>query len=359
MQILLLSPLPPPNGGIARWSETVITGCRERGDVDLIHIDTGHRVKDIVNRSFWQRFIRPFFRMFAIRREIRAVCRRQHIDVAHITTSAEYGLLRDRLLIAALRRRRIKIVYHLHFGRYAAIKQANTPEYRALDRLMKKVDLTLAMDPVTFDAIDPALPKAFVPNPIPEEPYCPADSHTVVFLGYVVKTKGVEELLQAWDRLALADDWQLKVIGQVEPGYLTQLKKNFSCRRVTFTGEVDHDQAMTELQNASVFVLPSYTEGFPYSVCEAMFAGKAVIASRVGAIAYMLEDDSGLLCAPRDVPTLENALRRAMTDGDLRTKLGQRASARARRLFTVDAVTGQYVALWTRLCKADNGTAEF
>jgi glycosyltransferase involved in cell wall biosynthesis len=69
------------------------------------------------------------------------------------------------------------------------------------------------------------------------------------------------------------------------------------------------------MQAADLFVLPTYTEGFPNVILEAMAAGKAIISTRVGAIPEMLAVDEnescGLVIAPRDAGALVAALRRS------------------------------------------------
>lgn len=349
MNVLLLSPLPPPNGGIARWSETVIDYCyHNNDDVHVYSIDTGHKAKDIVNRTAWQHYAIAIKRVSEIVRDIKKLCTEYKMDVAHISTSGENGTIRDYFIIKALKKKNIKIIYHLHFGRFAEIKRTKTLEYKILSFLMKKVDSIIAMDPCTYSAIDDSYNKYFVPNPIKEEEFCISKSKTVVFLGYVVKTKGVEELLRAWQKIDCKKEWRLQIIGQADPNYLNFIKSEYTCENVSFLGEVSHSEAMQYLKNASIFVLPSYSEGFPYSVCEAMFSGKAIVATNVGAIPYMLEEKSGIVCNPKDAKSLEDALRLLINDNTFRYELGLNASKRAKRLFTVDVVINQYIDIWKK-----------
>ncbi|MBO4389004.1 MAG: glycosyltransferase family 4 protein [Spirochaetales bacterium] len=350
MNVLLLSPLPPPYGGMARWSETVIDCCRDAGDISLDCIDTGHKVKDIVNRTVWQRYVHSVFRIVQIVREISYRCRKTGYQVAHVASSAENGLIRDFFILKALKRRGIKVVYHLHFGRYAEIKKAKTMEYRLLNSNMKKVDMVMAMDPITFNAIDNSFNKVFIPNPIRKEEFHISNRKKAIFIGYVVKNKGIEELLSAWGVLEKKyEGWTLQIVGQVDIEYLEYLKEKHPCVSVSFLGELEHETAMKHLRDSSVFVLPSYTEGFPYSVCEAMYSGKAIVSTIVGAIPFMLAENCGVVCPPQDSESLLSSLEKVMGDEQYRILLGNNAALRAQHLFSPEIVIKQYIDSWAQI----------
>lgn len=86
---------------------------------------------------------------------------------------------------------------------------------------------------------------------------------------------------------------------------------------------------------ADVAVVPSATpDSFPYSVLEALAAGKPVVASRIGGIPEMLTDECGLLVAPGDPEDLAAALRAVLCSKD-RTAMGRAALARSGE-FTLD-----------------------
>ncbi|MEI2724755.1 MAG: glycosyltransferase family 4 protein [Verrucomicrobiota bacterium] len=104
------------------------------------------------------------------------------------------------------------------------------------------------------------------------------------------------------------------------------------------------------MQAAEVFVLPTYTEGFPNVILEAMAAGKAIVSTRVGAIAEMLDADgespSGLVIQPRDAGSLANALRQLLSDAELRETLGARARGKVTRCYSTDVVFRRLLDLW-------------
>ena len=80
--------------------------------------------------------------------------------------------------------------------------------------------------------------------------------------------------------------------------------------------------------------MPSLSEGFPLAVLEAMMAGRAVVASRVGGIPEMIVDgETGLLVPPKDAGALASALAWLIASPSLRDRLGKAARSRAMQEF--------------------------
>ena len=104
---------------------------------------------------------------------------------------------------------------------------------------------------------------------------------------------------------------------------------------VQFLGFVSDISAF--LSQVDIFVLPSLFEGLGVSVLEAMAAGKAVIASRVGGLPELVIDSvTGLLVAPRDIEGLANAISKLAADRFLIREMGQRGRERLRENFTME-----------------------
>jgi glycosyltransferase involved in cell wall biosynthesis len=103
---------------------------------------------------------------------------------------------------------------------------------------------------------------------------------------------------------------------------------------------------MEFLAQASVFVLPSYTEGFPNAVLEAMALGKPIIGTRVGAIPEMLTGDCGVLIAPKNAREIRDALKLLLNDNELRKRLAGKARARVTEEYSLESVFHRYKQVW-------------
>jgi glycosyltransferase involved in cell wall biosynthesis len=117
---------------------------------------------------------------------------------------------------------------------------------------------------------------------------------------------------------------------------------------VTFRGFVSN--LADEYASASVFVLPSRTEGMPMSLLEAMSHALPIVATSVGSIPKVVRDNvEAFLIPPDDAPALYGALRRMLDDAPLRTALGSRARARFEEAYTADVMADAYAALYAEL----------
>jgi glycosyltransferase involved in cell wall biosynthesis len=112
----------------------------------------------------------------------------------------------------------------------------------------------------------------------------------------------------------------------------------------------------TFLSQVDIFVLPSLFEGLGVSVLEAMAAGKAVIASRVGGLPELVSDSvTGLLVAPRDVEGLVNAISTLAGDKSLIRAMGDKGRERLKEKFTMEQTARQVEDYYYSLLER-NGT---
>ena len=190
---------------------------------------------------------------------------------------------------------------------------------------------------------------AIVHNAVPDPGHVERAPHDgpvrLGMLGRLVHQKGVDVALEA---IADADGCVLRIAGDGpdRPALEARARALGVADRVTFLGHVDgHDF----LVDQDALLLPSRDEGLPLVLLEAMQLGTAVVASRVGSIPDVLVDgESGLLVDADDPHGLAAAVRRVVTDPDLRRRLGQGARAVAVREFSVDDMVRGYTALYEK-----------
>lgn len=154
----------------------------------------------------------------------------------------------------------------------------------------------------------------------------PLESVVFIFVGNVLKTKGVFELLEAFYLLMkkISDNYLIFIGDGKESKVLIRKAERIGINnRVVFVGRRPHEEIPHWLSMADVLVLPSYSEGLPNVIVEAMACQRAVIATRAGGVPEtVIDGQSGILVEPRDSVTLMEAMEKLARDKDLRLKMG-------------------------------------
>ena len=154
---------------------------------------------------------------------------------------------------------------------------------------------------------------------------------TFVFIGRLVRDKGVNELVEAFSRLnAQYPDTRLLLVGPYEenldplkPETLAEIERNKAIEAVGRQNDV-----RPWLAAADVFVFPSYREGFPNVVIEAGAMGLPSIVTDInGSREIIIDGRNGVIIPPRQAETLREAMEVFITDSDLTKKLSSDARA--------------------------------
>jgi teichuronic acid biosynthesis glycosyltransferase TuaC len=137
----------------------------------------------------------------------------------------------------------------------------------------------------------------------------------VLFVGRLDTAKGIGELLEAFASLASRrPNLRLAYVGDGPGGdHLRSKAKHLALEdRITLIGACLSEKVAQWLAAANVLALPSYNEGYPNAVIEALSCGRPVIATNVGGILELVNENSGILIAPRNSRALAEAIETAM-----------------------------------------------
>lgn len=159
--------------------------------------------------------------------------------------------------------------------------------------------------------------------------------NVILFTGLLIKRKGVDTIIKAMPYI-LKDHplTYLLIIGSgPEMGKLIYLTDKMNVRKnVKFLGFVSEKVLPLFYAISDIFVLPSYHEGLPTSILEAMAAGLPVISTPVGGISYLLKKyDIGKLIEPGNYKQLANSVIELMLDPSLRKKISDKARSVAKQ----------------------------
>ncbi len=142
-----------------------------------------------------------------------------------------------------------------------------------------------------------------------------ASEQLVVYVGRFVEEKGLRELVTAAQRLASRNErFRLVLIGDgvMKAQLMTLVGAADLKGKVYLPGGLPPEKVAQWISASDVLTLPSWSEGYPNVVVEAVACGRPVVATDVGGTNEILNNDNGILIAPRDPAALESALERAL-----------------------------------------------
>jgi glycosyltransferase involved in cell wall biosynthesis len=153
----------------------------------------------------------------------------------------------------------------------------------------------------------------------------------ILIVGSVIQRKGIEEAIDAMRIIVAAfPSCRLLVIGRAEPQFLERLKERARTvgveRNVEWLGFKETEELAVLHAASAILVHPSYIDNSPNSVTEAMASGLAIVASDVGGIPSMIDNNiTGILVKPRDHRQLARAAIALLGHEAERERLGSNA----------------------------------
>ena len=276
---------------------------------------------------------------------------RHHRLVVHVHTRAR-RLSADAVFVCAALAARCPVLLHLHGGGFERL--AHTPPLRWLLESVACVATPSESLRAWVRGVARNAQAVCVPSPvaIAEAPAPAERANIVLFLGRLEAGKGIFELLEALARLRPAvPDVRLVCAGRGERIAVARYAERLGVAdAVRFTGQVGPSGKRALLESAAVYAAPSYDEGLPISLLEAMAAGVPVIASAVGGIPEAVVDGvSGFLFAPGDKATLERLLRLLLAERSLAARVGAAARESARLRFAPERAVPRLEELYASI----------
>lgn len=176
----------------------------------------------------------------------------------------------------------------------------------------------------------------------------------LTYTGKLNRGKGLTVLLKAWrEMVEQTHDLHLVLVGSGSGQYLScedelraYVRENSLGQHVTFTGYVDNVEEY--LMASDALVLPSRSEAFGLSICEAMACGLPCIGTTVGGIPdFVTDGENGILVAPGDSDALQDAVWRLHSEERMAREMGKKARATVQQDFSMQAVAEAHVETFT------------
>ena len=319
--LVMLGAAPETRGSIAAVVDAYrMHGLFKRWPIEYV---ATHRAGPLAPRGTLA--LKAFGRFAALLAEHRRI-------VLHVHTAPRWSFWRDSAYMSAAIAARCPVILHLHGSGFESFHDACSTAARALIRRFFERAAWVAAPSQQLAgwvrSVAPSSNAGFVPNPvaIPAlEDGAAARPNLILFLGKLEAQKGVFDLIDALaDVRGAVPDVRLVCAGEGNRVAVARYAERLGVAdAVKFTGWVGPSGKRALLESAAVYALPSYSEGMPMSLLEAMAAGVPVVAAPVGGIPEVVSDGtSGFLAAPGDVATLARLLRKVLLDRGVAARAG-------------------------------------
>lgn len=331
----MIVPDPAVKGGIA----SVVNGYRGSALERQYRISY---VESYCNGSKWQKLGKAVAGYCAFMRQIL----RQKPDIVHIHSSFGPSFYRKLPFIYLSRLCRIPVVNHIHGAEFDVFyEQASAAKKKLIHAVYNRCTRLLVLSEDWKERIGRIVPAdriTVVENycAIPEEPYDKGrDGRQVLFMGELGARKGCYDIPVIWERVVReVPSARLVMAGD---GEMEQVRQGFAQRgllsQVSFPGWVRGTDKAKLFEQSAVFLFPTYNEGMPMVVLEAMSYGMGIVTTTAGGIPRLISDgENGRICEPGDVDTMAQAVIRFLKDSDVRNTCGRKAREDAVRHYSLE-----------------------
>jgi len=171
----------------------------------------------------------------------------------------------------------------------------------------------------------------------------------ILFAGTITPKKGYLDLIQAFSLIAHKyPEWELIFAGNGEIENAKGLAKDLNIEnQVIFKGWVNREEIQPLFEKASIFCLPSYTEGFPMAVLDAWSYGLPVITTPVGGLTdVLIPGKNALVFEPGDINRLAELLNELITDQSLQQKISKESIKLSLEQFSITSISKQLSELY-------------
>jgi glycosyltransferase involved in cell wall biosynthesis len=323
------------HGGISAVLKVVVDDAEEKVSHIVTHCDGSVLKRVRVFTSGWLSLVRDL------------TFRPDHA-IYHIHSSARGSWVRKTICVLTIKLFKRPVILHMHGSEFVKFYEREIgPIGRLCVRsVLGAVDIIVALSPewaVFLQKLAPQTHAAVIPNAVTIPPalgeahWSPGQPWRIVCLGRLGARKGTFDLLRAFARLREPAELSLAGDGEIE--LARSLAQELGVvPRVKLLGWIDAEDRAKVLSGAHIFALPSYAEGLPMALLEAMSYGLPIISSPVGGIPTLISNGTnGLLVTPGDTAALTQAIERLMSDPKEAARIGAAGRQTVKEHYAVAA----------------------
>lgn len=295
--------------------------------------------KVLVTHRFESKILNSLWFPFCVLKLIYLLKFDPEIKIVHIHGASKGSFYRKYVLFSVIRNlSQKKIIYHIHGGGFKDFYLGASPFIQKRIRyVINKADVLVCLSEnwrhffsSAFRAKRIEIINNMVLPPSNTQKVESNGQVHLLFLGLIGDNKGIFDLLKTIgnSKKEFEGEILLRVAGNGETDRLRESIKNWKLEKlVHFVGWVDSQKKEELFRSSDIFILPSYKEGLPLSILEAMSFGLPIIASNVGGIPDLIyKYQNGILVEPGNQIEIKNAIQNLITNKDLFQTYSQRSA---------------------------------
>lgn len=358
--ILLIGPPPSGKGGVTIWIKIVLDYLKsnETKDLNITHL--------AIERSVSLTHLLPTYKRlyYSVKDYAKGLLnlvialKKRKYDKVHMVSSLGAGIVRDWLYVNIIKCFKAKPIVHYHCGTLPKTLARYGLKKKLLVSSLKKSYKSIVLDEASYKAIkglglDNVVKIGNSYNQAIEElakANIKRKERKILFVGHNVREKGIFELVEACSTI---DNITLDIFGPQDTSVHNSLnqwikEKGFK-GEINFKGLQPQIEIYKAMREATLFVLPTYTEGFPYVIVEAMANGCTIITTPVGAIEEMLTSGNeliGYFVKPKDVAELRDQIEYCLKNIDESRVKAEKAKQKAYAEYSISVIMSRFINLW-------------
>lgn len=276
------------------------------------------------------------------------------LKIVHIHTASYNSFRRSVWFMRVAQFMRRKVILHIHGGGF---KDYYATDKEWVSKILNKADRLIVLSPFWkefFDTIVEPSKVYVIENIIeyPQKKSVAKDSRLhLLFLGLIADAKGIFDLLDVLreHKGEFNGRLVLHVGGNGEVDRFNQFVAEHNLGGlVSYEGWVSGDKKVDLLNLCDVYILPSYAEGVPLSILEAMSYDMAIVASNVGGIPELVNDTNGIMFNPGDKDAIYQSLKTLLESSEKLDNLKSNAS-KGVEVHYADIVEGELKKIYLNL----------
>ncbi len=287
--------------------------------------------------------------------------RSTRFDILHVHMSERLSIKRKGIVMRYAKKRGTKIVLHMHGAEFEVLyKQMDSGKQKSVRDILNLANKIIILGEYWREFIgslveDPSkVCVVYNAVPVPSVYEYKKENRSILFLGAVSKRKGIDILLEALKKKAdtVVGTYKVNIYGpDVDSNIKQRIDETGLSEWVRYCGWLDKDSKGSVLKNTAINVLPSYNEGLPMTILEAMSYGIPSITTLVAAIPEAVNESNGILIHPGEADELAEALEKMCSDDEYRCALSKKAYQDAVKIFSVEEHISQIKSIYEEITR--------